>query len=823
MKHLIVSLLLAIVLLGIIVTDSCAGSIILPASLTTIESEAFAGDAIDTLSLPARLKRIENKAFANCDMKNVIIPSLVSYIAEDAFAGNPNLHIIAEPGTYAYTWAKEKGFITNNPYIFLPKTDITVSTDNYVDFSLYYVMADTSDLTVTEYGIDIDGEYYYASPTDPYYGYQRGYDIRGGEFSIGNHTIDAWVQCDSYEDRMVLASATLRVKEGKQVTITAEIDEQDIVLESGSSVTLPFLVSSSNTTLRHIDIWASSENDYVQLYWNYFQGSTDNYSDSLQINYDQFSSDGAYTIYFEAQAVNGTKIEKQIALQVGENIDNTCSHENTHVEYDDMIDEEARAIDQHYHIRKYTYRKYVFCDDCGECISEEIEKEFSTVERHTSGRYDGICGFCFGEYTCEHEQTIEETEIAQDSRIDNGDGTHTLTVYTHLACAFCGYYLGTQGSNTITEAHDFTDGGNCQYCGAINPEPCSHIDTEIVYKQRPTYIEESAGHWPELVDENTHKRYEYVEKETVCRTCGYVLDTEYDDSPYVVIIEDHVYDQITGECKVCGYAPVGDKAGVPTIISPITGSTVYLPRITVTWQPAENAARYVCFLYKEISHMYRPVASVDVGALCTATLDLTGIFSINDFEDLENGDYSLSSDFKIMVAAVPADTELYSSRVGWSECRLALSGLECEHTSSTWVKGADPTEDEEGYDKLVCDRCGVTIDWRTIEPLSGGSSLAVTINAETPIVLTDSFTVPFDVIAEGSRINAIYYDSEEAGIEVNEIYWYNDGQVELYEYHDSFTLNRTMFPSEGIYSIYLYTYLADGSESIREIQVEVSA
>lgn len=68
-----------------------SGILILPADLTAIESQAFAGlTDVDAISIPATVKSI----------------------ADDAFEGS-DIVIIAPAGSYAATWAQEHGFIVN--------------------------------------------------------------------------------------------------------------------------------------------------------------------------------------------------------------------------------------------------------------------------------------------------------------------------------------------------------------------------------------------------------------------------------------------------------------------------------------------------------------------------------------------------------------------------------------------------------------------------------------------------------------------------------------------------------------------------------------
>ncbi len=69
----------------------------------------FADDEPD-LILPASLTAIESEAFAGIAAESVFIPYTVTSIAEDAFEGSA-IHIIhGFPGTAAETFANEHGF-----------------------------------------------------------------------------------------------------------------------------------------------------------------------------------------------------------------------------------------------------------------------------------------------------------------------------------------------------------------------------------------------------------------------------------------------------------------------------------------------------------------------------------------------------------------------------------------------------------------------------------------------------------------------------------------------------------------------------------------
>ena len=75
---------------------------ILPAALTEIDEEAFAGAAFSFVSVPEATAQIKARAFANCpNLKYILIPNDETIIAKDAFEGVANLTIFGRDGSYA--------------------------------------------------------------------------------------------------------------------------------------------------------------------------------------------------------------------------------------------------------------------------------------------------------------------------------------------------------------------------------------------------------------------------------------------------------------------------------------------------------------------------------------------------------------------------------------------------------------------------------------------------------------------------------------------------------------------------------------------------
>ena len=87
----------------------------LPARLTTIGAEAFAGSTAEAIALPEGAASIGERAFANCTrLYKITIPASVNEIAADAFE-NANPVIITPANSYAEVFAMENGLDVRNP------------------------------------------------------------------------------------------------------------------------------------------------------------------------------------------------------------------------------------------------------------------------------------------------------------------------------------------------------------------------------------------------------------------------------------------------------------------------------------------------------------------------------------------------------------------------------------------------------------------------------------------------------------------------------------------------------------------------------------
>ena len=84
---------------------------ILPDGLKSIDESAFYGCAFVFVKIPDGTASIRENAFAGCDkLKHIFIPESVTEIEDNAFEGVTGLTIHGIKGSYAETYASEKGF-----------------------------------------------------------------------------------------------------------------------------------------------------------------------------------------------------------------------------------------------------------------------------------------------------------------------------------------------------------------------------------------------------------------------------------------------------------------------------------------------------------------------------------------------------------------------------------------------------------------------------------------------------------------------------------------------------------------------------------------
>ena len=85
--------------------------LLLPAALTSIESEAFANTAANAVMLPDGAS-VAPRAFADGAIRVIVLPDQIGNIADDAFVGCPIRHVICKDNTPAQEWAKTQGYAT---------------------------------------------------------------------------------------------------------------------------------------------------------------------------------------------------------------------------------------------------------------------------------------------------------------------------------------------------------------------------------------------------------------------------------------------------------------------------------------------------------------------------------------------------------------------------------------------------------------------------------------------------------------------------------------------------------------------------------------
>ena len=87
--------------------SSAPATFVLPSSLVSIDEEAFAGTAAESVELPDSLTTVGERAFADMPrLRTMSVPASVTFIGEQAFAGVTGLTILAPEGSYAERWAE---------------------------------------------------------------------------------------------------------------------------------------------------------------------------------------------------------------------------------------------------------------------------------------------------------------------------------------------------------------------------------------------------------------------------------------------------------------------------------------------------------------------------------------------------------------------------------------------------------------------------------------------------------------------------------------------------------------------------------------------
>ena len=125
-----------------------------PASLTTIESEAFMNTDISILDIPDTVTSIGDRAFYGCrSLHDVYIPASVTFIGEDAFSGcADDISFRVKAGSYALTWARDNGFYYS---IIFP---VPIDSEQFPDDTFRQYVADEFDKDKNGYLSDVEAD-----------------------------------------------------------------------------------------------------------------------------------------------------------------------------------------------------------------------------------------------------------------------------------------------------------------------------------------------------------------------------------------------------------------------------------------------------------------------------------------------------------------------------------------------------------------------------------------------------------------------------------------------------------------------------------------
>ncbi len=139
--------------LGLMMTAAArADTLALPSGVTEVEAEAFYGDkSLDRVVLPEGTLYICEKAFAYSSVRSIVLPASLKEIASDAFEGVTSLTAYVTKGSAAESFCKSSG-ITCGPTvtgITLDRSDATLLTGNTVQLTADVLPADAPEKSVS--------------------------------------------------------------------------------------------------------------------------------------------------------------------------------------------------------------------------------------------------------------------------------------------------------------------------------------------------------------------------------------------------------------------------------------------------------------------------------------------------------------------------------------------------------------------------------------------------------------------------------------------------------------------------------------------------
>ncbi|MBR4459460.1 MAG: Ig-like domain-containing protein [Clostridia bacterium] len=304
-----------------LVCAAANADVLLPLEVTEIDAEAFMNDtSITSLVLPGKVETIGSKAFYGCGLKMVYLPASVKSIAPNAFDGNGGMKVFAEPGSYAYGWAAGKGLIPDTPVGYIMNRSITAYTDT-AEFYEYYLQLPEGYAAHGADLVDVQGSGTVADDTSFPAGVQwSGFYFQGGTIDPGTYDLELWVE-DTDGNRTVLDSVPVTVIKGKDVTIDLQVSDR-IVIDPDNPEMIEFSFTIENNDFSYADFYYCNEAyEYYNLLVNVEPGLDGQYYGYAEIDdFSWFPTMGTYTIYARIAAVNGTFIDREIRLVIGDPI-----------------------------------------------------------------------------------------------------------------------------------------------------------------------------------------------------------------------------------------------------------------------------------------------------------------------------------------------------------------------------------------------------------------------------------------------------------------------------------------------------------------------
>lgn len=116
-----------ILLLGLLLTSSALAE--LPANLTEVEPEAFAGDTALTgvMALPDMVESVGSRAFAATGLHALIVPEGCKTLAGDVLENAQAAYVMLDGASTAFTG----GALTDVPYVFAPQGSVVSDTEGF--------------------------------------------------------------------------------------------------------------------------------------------------------------------------------------------------------------------------------------------------------------------------------------------------------------------------------------------------------------------------------------------------------------------------------------------------------------------------------------------------------------------------------------------------------------------------------------------------------------------------------------------------------------------------------------------------------------------